>query len=350
MYPYASDAEDSDDALTFSIDSETNSSLIDCSISGDRYLSCGTPASNQTGYNDVTVKVIDTGSLTDTDVVRITVNPVNDAQTITTASDSPDPVTVGNDVTFSVDWNDVDDTTTRIHICKTNSITGQSCNGGNWCESPSFTSNDPATCAYTTQSADIATSPNNYYAFACDDDNACSSSSSGTFTVQSAAGGGNTVFFNGFEDSNMTGKGFNLSVWEVRYGTDNDEADTQATYKKTGTYASHMEEGDEADVDITIKSNYLDLTGKSNCNLSYWYTSYSIEAADYIYVDIYDGSWHTGVKNYSNGNCESRPTFCQDSINLNSYTMTSDFRARWRTESSGDDDEFYLDNVNITCS
>ena len=186
LYPYASDAEDSDDALTFSIDSETNSSLIDCSISGDRYLSCGTPASNQTGYNDVTVKVIDTGSLTDTDVVRITVNPVNDAQTITTASDSPDPVTVGNDVTFSVDWNDVDDTTTRIHICKTNSITGQSCNGGNWCESPSFTSNDPATCAYTTQSADIATSPNNYYAFACDDDNACSSSSSGTFSVQSA--------------------------------------------------------------------------------------------------------------------------------------------------------------------
>lgn len=181
LYPYASDALDSDDELTFSIDSESNSALIDCSISGDRYLDCGTPAADQTGYNDVTVKVTDTGGLTDTDVVRITVNAVNDAPTITSATDAPDPVTEGNDITFTVNWNDVDDSTTKIHLCKTNAITGQTCDGGSWCDSPSFTTDDPASCDYTTQSSGTNKW---YYAFACDDDDACSSSDSGTFTVE----------------------------------------------------------------------------------------------------------------------------------------------------------------------
>ena len=42
----------------------------------------GLPAANQTGFNDVTVKIEDTGALTDTDVVRITVDAVNDGQNL----------------------------------------------------------------------------------------------------------------------------------------------------------------------------------------------------------------------------------------------------------------------------
>ncbi len=108
----------------------------------------------------------------------------SDPPTITSVLDSPDPQTAGLDVQFSIDWNDPDSSQIKIHTCKTDAITGQTCGGGSWCDSSSFTTDDPATCSHTTQLADVGTSPNNYYAFVCDDGGACSSSTSGTFTVE----------------------------------------------------------------------------------------------------------------------------------------------------------------------
>lgn len=78
LYAYASDKEDTDDKLIFSIQSQSNSALINCNIAGNRYLNCDKPTLNQFGYNDVTVKVTDTGGLSATDTTRITVNSIND--------------------------------------------------------------------------------------------------------------------------------------------------------------------------------------------------------------------------------------------------------------------------------
>ena len=109
---------------------------------------------------------------------------VNVAPSITSATDSPDPVTAGSDTQFSVDWNDDNATElVKIHICKTNAYSG-SCTGGSWCDSSSFSGTSLATCNYTTLTGDGGTK--NYYAFVCDDDSLCSSSTSGTFSVSVA--------------------------------------------------------------------------------------------------------------------------------------------------------------------
>jgi len=108
--------------------------------------------------------------------------PANSAPTITSVIDSPDPVTVDKDVSFSVDWNDVDTgENIKVKICKTDSLTNQNCDGGYWATSTAFTTSDPESVSYTTQTADSGV--HNYYAFVCDDEAACSSSTSGSFTV-----------------------------------------------------------------------------------------------------------------------------------------------------------------------
>jgi hypothetical protein len=109
----------------------------------------------------------------------------NQPPTISSVSDSPDPVTVGSAVNFSVNWSDPNSgDQTKIHLCKTNTISGQTCSGGSWCETTGWSTTSPTNCSYTTTGADVGTK--NYYAFVCDDDNACSTGTSGTFTVQAA--------------------------------------------------------------------------------------------------------------------------------------------------------------------
>ncbi|HLC96339.1 MAG TPA: PKD domain-containing protein [Candidatus Nanoarchaeia archaeon] len=98
LFPYASDNEQSDTQLSFSIISQTNSALIYCIVSSDRYITCGKPAANQNGYSDITVKVSD-GQLTDTDNFRVTVGPVNDPP-IASFSYTPLNPSAGTYITF----------------------------------------------------------------------------------------------------------------------------------------------------------------------------------------------------------------------------------------------------------
>ncbi|MBN2101928.1 MAG: PKD domain-containing protein, partial [Candidatus Aenigmarchaeota archaeon] len=74
LYNYASDAQNSDNEMTYTIQSESNTGVIDCYITGGHYVACGNGL--QAGYSDVTVRVTDTGSLYDTDTFRITVTSV----------------------------------------------------------------------------------------------------------------------------------------------------------------------------------------------------------------------------------------------------------------------------------
>lgn len=107
----------------------------------------------------------------------------NNTPTITSVSDSPDPVAAGADIYFKVDWNDADaGEMVKVLVCTTDAQSGGACSVGSWCTSPVFTNRDPETCSYTTKTADIATQ--NYYAFVCDDEGACSASTAGTFVVQ----------------------------------------------------------------------------------------------------------------------------------------------------------------------
>lgn len=73
LWNYAYDNEDSDSQLYFSVSRQTNSSLVYCRISGNRWLECDAPADNRTGTNYVTIRAEDSDGLADEAVARIEV-------------------------------------------------------------------------------------------------------------------------------------------------------------------------------------------------------------------------------------------------------------------------------------
>jgi hypothetical protein len=76
---FASDVEDEDDDLTFSIDDQSDTSAIACVLNADGFTLDCTTVADQTGSNDVTITVEDSDTGTATSDFTITVNPVNDA-------------------------------------------------------------------------------------------------------------------------------------------------------------------------------------------------------------------------------------------------------------------------------
>ncbi|MEK6934378.1 MAG: DNRLRE domain-containing protein, partial [Nanoarchaeota archaeon] len=66
------DFDDTPQESTFTIESESNTALIDCSLTGERNLTCGAPTANQVGYSDIIVSVNDS-VYADNDTLRISV-------------------------------------------------------------------------------------------------------------------------------------------------------------------------------------------------------------------------------------------------------------------------------------
>ena len=103
----------------------------------------------------------------------------NNAPVITSATTSSNPVVVNSWLRWTVSATDPNGDGIEYLVCKTNQVDGwgMTCPGGTW-GGPDWYEPD-----HLTTSADIATSPNPYYAFACDTSHACSGSIAGTFTV-----------------------------------------------------------------------------------------------------------------------------------------------------------------------
>jgi len=83
LFNYTSDVEDSLANLTFNIQDETNTALIDCSIVQNRYVNCTPPTEFASGSSGITINVTDTENATDADDFTITVLPVDNAPIIT---------------------------------------------------------------------------------------------------------------------------------------------------------------------------------------------------------------------------------------------------------------------------
>ncbi|MBR9677216.1 PKD domain-containing protein [Candidatus Woesearchaeota archaeon] len=102
LWSYAIDNEQSDDQLTFSITSQTNTGVVNCFITSNRYINCNIPTVQ--GTTDITVQTTDgqyTASDTFTVFVNQTLPPVIDTQPNLTISASPDNGTVPLFVQFN---------------------------------------------------------------------------------------------------------------------------------------------------------------------------------------------------------------------------------------------------------
>jgi hypothetical protein len=91
--------------------------------------------------------------------------------------------------------------------------------------------------------------------------------------------------------------------------------------------------------------NYINLTGKTNIVLSYWWRMGDgdfLDSGEYADVWLWDGSWHQ-VKRYSTN--ESYNEYHHDEIDLSGYNMINNFTVRFGLRSSSDSERFYVDDV-----
>lgn len=117
------------------------------------------------------------------------VTPGNDPPSISFITDSPDPVDVGDIITFTVNWSDANGDSVNAIVCKDNAVSAgpfpipPSCPGAGGIWTGPETDASPIDLLYTAQLADVDPS-NNYYAFVCDvPAGDCSVSVAGTFEV-----------------------------------------------------------------------------------------------------------------------------------------------------------------------
>ena len=73
LWDFASDDNDSDSELDFRITSQSNTSLIFCSIDNDRYFECDPPRDNRTGISTVFIDVEDRDGSTDREAIEVEV-------------------------------------------------------------------------------------------------------------------------------------------------------------------------------------------------------------------------------------------------------------------------------------
>ena len=108
LHSYTTDPDTALTSLTYSIDSESDTSIVDCSLDSNRYIDC-TTQQDQFGYSDVTVSVSD-GSDSNTDTFRVTVLNVNDAPTvmITHPDETHNNFVVGFDINLMANVTDLD--------------------------------------------------------------------------------------------------------------------------------------------------------------------------------------------------------------------------------------------------
>ncbi|MCX6711757.1 MAG: tandem-95 repeat protein [Candidatus Woesearchaeota archaeon] len=78
LWAYIVDDKNNASQLNYSIGYQSNSSLINCSINGNRYVDCGMPAANMSGISNVRVNITDTSFNNGTGVTTVNVTPVND--------------------------------------------------------------------------------------------------------------------------------------------------------------------------------------------------------------------------------------------------------------------------------
>lgn len=144
-----------------------------------------------------------------------------------------------------------------------------------------------------------------------------------------------------------------LSKWTTVYTGDGYIVTTEVDWNSkahSGSYGAFFYDHDYSDGYI---EKTLDLTPYASATLSYYWAQEDLEAADHCFLDIYDGSWHLGVKEYgqNDGNHATSPSdYTLETIDLTVYNFVSDFKIRFRASDNSyyTWDLFLLDDVIVT--
>ncbi len=160
------------------------------------------------------------------------------------------------------------------------------------------------------------------------------------------------IFQDGFENGLSNWVINNDTVGTVTNDISNIDSDS---LPHSGSKALYMfsDSADGANEQMTATLS-LNLTGRKNVILSYYWAQEDLEADDGGFLDIFDGTWHTGVRSI-NGDNNIHSTSPQDykyvSINLSAlYNLINNFQIRFRgvMEGTYNIDLFLVDDILIT--
>lgn len=98
-------------------------------------------------------------------------------------SNTTNPTFIGNNVTFTLTWGDLDSTQARIFMCNTNGINTSGCNQTTFC-STAFSGSTVHTCNFTAAPNNTFTTA--YFAGVCDNEDNCTISQQQAFSVNHA--------------------------------------------------------------------------------------------------------------------------------------------------------------------
>ncbi len=169
--------------LTYSIYSQSNSALVSASIDGS-YVDIGAPAANQSGSSNVCVRAYDGEDYSSQSCFTITINPVPDNPSFTSASDnvSTSYIKGGAGVRITTVASDVDGDNVILYVCNTAGVTAAGCTGTQRC---SNTAASNPSCTFTAESD---SSQHSWHAFIYDATGRIAEDNyTGNYTTDSAA-------------------------------------------------------------------------------------------------------------------------------------------------------------------
>lgn len=165
LWDFASDIEDPDDELDFSITFQSNTDIMDCWISSDRFLRCST--AQQSGTSALTVKVEDTEGAWDTDTFETEVTTGgsgDDSPVIESIDIDPDNPEEDDDLTCEVDVEDDDGNLEEVEFrwyvegdlerTRTEDVSGYTDTAEDTLDSSEFDDGDQVRCRVTVEDED----------------------------------------------------------------------------------------------------------------------------------------------------------------------------------------------------
>ncbi len=161
-----------------------------------------------------------------------------------------------------------------------------------------------------------------------------------------------TIFYDGFESGN-------LNNWVIDSNNDGGVVTANNTEPFLGSWsAKFYGDGDASTENIWIEKN-LNFSNRKSVYLSYYWAVEEFESVEYGNVDVYNGTWNTGVRKHgggSNRHTTTRADYDYDKVILDVFNLSNGFKIRFSANPSSAQatstpnvhgDTFFIDEVTV---
>ncbi|MBM4090052.1 MAG: tandem-95 repeat protein [Planctomycetes bacterium] len=142
---------------------------------------------------------------------------------------------------------------------------------------------------------------------------------------------------------------FENGQWGGRWVQDRQKDWFTSTQRATlGSYSAEVD-GSASDATLTVASS-IDLTPYGSAELTFdWYIESSLDAGEYLAVDLFNGITWTEVARLR-GDVDAENVWHQPYVQIPSDHLVSNFQFRFRAKMSGSDEDANVDNVQLVAT